>query len=81
MAEPRKRKGRTSALVRRDGALALTFVNTAAGGRRPLQGYADLVAWARKHGALSPTEAVRAGRLAAQRPEDAENAFAAAEVV
>ena len=79
MADRSETKRRTSAEVKRDGALAVTFVNTAAGSRRPIVDYAGLLAWSRRHGALSSAEADRLEGLAAERPEEAASAFGAAE--
>jgi predicted RNA-binding Zn ribbon-like protein len=79
MAEPGKPQRPTSALVKRDGALCLTFVNTAAERRRSLGSYDDLVAWGLEHESLSSAEAARMRRLAADRLEDAVAAFGAAE--
>lgn len=79
MAERQKRKEQTSALVKTDGALSLTFVNTAAERRRSPGDYDDLLAWALEHRSLSSVEAARLRRLAAERPEDAAAAFGAAE--
>ena len=79
MAEPGKTKRPMSALVRRDGALCLTFVNTDAGGRQPIGDYAGLVAWGRRHGALTAAEAGHLEGLAVRRPEHASAAFSAAE--
>lgn len=78
MAKPSEKKP-TSALVKRDGALAVTFVNTGTGGRPPLGDYAGLVDWGRRHGSLTTGEAGRLVRLAAERPDEAAAAFDAAE--
>jgi predicted RNA-binding Zn ribbon-like protein len=68
----RKKKTRQPELVRRDGALCAVFVNTATGARRPVETYAELLAWGEKNGALTTAEAARLRRGAAARPADAE---------
>lgn len=73
-----KRKERDAHLVRRDGALALTFVNTGSRRSPRLRSYADLLAWSRLHGALTGSEAQRLKALAAESPEAAA-AFTVAE--
>ena len=78
MADRSETKRRTSADVKRDGALSVTFVNTASGGRRPIVDYAGLLAWSRRHGALSAAEADRLEGLAVERPGSAADAFGAA---
>jgi hypothetical protein len=60
------------------GNLGLTFINTGTRRSPRLESYADLIAWAGTHGALSPAETNRLERLAVGRPEDAAAAFAAA---
>jgi predicted RNA-binding Zn ribbon-like protein len=75
----RRKKSDERDLVRRDGALGLTFVNTGTRRSPRLRSYADLLAWAGTYGDLSPAEASRLDRLAIARPEDAAAAFAAAE--
>ena len=62
-------------LVRRDGALAATFVNTASPRRKPLTSYADLLAWGEQTGSLGADDAESLGRIAAERLADAEAAF------
>jgi len=79
MARKRARQDGRSALVEREGALALTFVNTGSRRSRRLRDYADLLAWSVEHGALTAAEASRLERHAAERPRDAEAGFAAAE--
>lgn len=75
----RRKKDQTSAQVNRDGALAVTFANSGKGGRQPLGDYAGLLAWGRRHGALTAEEAGRLERLAAEHPDAAAIAFSAAE--
>lgn len=64
------------------GNLGVAFVNTtgAAENNRQvgIKSYADLLSWGQQVGTLSTLEAERLGRLAAQRPADAEAAFAKA---
>lgn len=79
MAKKRKQPDGRSALVARDGALAVTFVNTGSRRSRRLRDYADLLAWAVEHGAVAAADASRLGELAAERPQDAAAGFAAAE--
>lgn len=77
MAKRRKKPDVTD-LVRRDGALVLTFVNAAA--RQSWPGdYAGLVVWAERYGAISSTGASRLRELAAERPDEAAAAFADAQ--
>lgn len=59
-------------LVRRDGGLCVTFVNSASAKRRSFQTYAELLAWGHSHGAVTSAEVERLERLAAERPADAE---------
>jgi len=79
MAKKRRKQDGRSDLVRLDGALALTFVNTGSRRSRGLRDYADLLAWSAEHGALDAAAAGRLGQLAAERPQDAAAGFAAAE--
>ncbi|HEX9735780.1 MAG TPA: ABATE domain-containing protein [Thermoanaerobaculia bacterium] len=79
MARKRGKQDGRPALVKRDGALALTFVNTGSRRSRRLRDYADLLAWSVEHGALTAADADRLERLAAEHPQDAEAGFAAAE--
>ncbi len=58
-------------LVRRDGALCVTFVNCASKKRRGFTTYAQLVTWGAANGVLTGGEAQRLERAAADRPEDA----------
>jgi predicted RNA-binding Zn ribbon-like protein len=64
-----RRKSSEPELVRRDGALCVTFVNTASRERRPLETYADLLAWGQQSGALSGSQAERLERLGGDDPE------------
>ncbi len=61
-----KRRQTAEQMRRADGALCVTFVNTA--WRRPLETYDDLVAWGVETGALSSSDAPRLSRAAAERP-------------
>ena len=74
-----KRKERAANHVRRDGALALTFVNTGSRRSPRLRSYADLLAWSRVHGALTGAEAHRLETLAAESPDADAGAFNLAE--
>ncbi len=53
-------------MLRLDGALCVTFVNTA--WRKALETYDDLVAWGVETGTLSSADAPRLSRAAAERP-------------
>ncbi len=64
---------RVEKLLRSDGALSVTFVNTAQ--RKPLASYEDLLAWSVEFGALSPESARRLDALAAEHPGAAAGAF------
>ncbi len=55
-------------LLRSDGALCLTFVNTGLGTRPELESYADLLAWGVEAGALDAGDASRLESAAARRP-------------
>ncbi|HEX9730650.1 MAG TPA: ABATE domain-containing protein [Thermoanaerobaculia bacterium] len=79
MARKRGKQDGRPALVKRDGALALTFVNTGSRRSRRLRDYADLLAWSVQQGALTAADASRLGELAAERPRDAAAGFAVAE--
>ncbi len=72
MAKQRKRKPREPELVRRDGALCAAFVNTASDKRKPLETYADLVAWGLRAEAFGAADAERLERVADKRSADAE---------
>ncbi len=63
------------AVVRRDGALAATLVNTASARRKSLTSYADLLAWGEQTASLGADDAEGLARAAAERPADAEAAF------
>lgn len=79
MAKKRSRNGE-AAEVRRDGALSVTFVNTASGRRRALATWADLLAWAVRCGAVGAGEAPRLERAAARRSVGADFVRRAAEL-
>ncbi len=59
-------------LLRSDGALCVTFVNT--GKRKPLESYDDLLTWATEVGALDASDARRLAVLAAEVPGKATGA-------
>ncbi len=65
-------------LVRHDGDLCATFVNTSSGKRPPVRSYADLLTWGQRNGALSASDSQRLGRAAGERPDDAAAVFARA---
>ena len=67
-----RRHSREPELVRRDGALCATFVNTANARRKAITSYADLLAWGEQCGVLSSPDVRRLGRVADERPDDAE---------
>ncbi len=64
----RKTETRLQKMLRSDGALCVTFVNTALGKRRPLESYADLLAWGVETGILAQAGATLLARVAAERP-------------
>ncbi len=64
----RRRKSREPELVRRDGALAAVFVNTATARRKSLVTYADLLAWGKENDALEAADAERLEHAAADNP-------------
>ncbi len=55
-------------LLRADGALGLSFLNTASAKRESLETYADLVAWDVAAGTLSAVEGSRLAAVAAEHP-------------
>lgn len=79
MAKKRKTPDGRSELVRRDGALALTFVNTGSRRSPAIKHYSDLLAWAEQHGALTPADAQRLDHRANEEPLFADTGLAAAE--
>lgn len=62
----RKRRQTPKQNLQADGALCVTFVNTA--WRQQLETYDDLVAWGVEVGTLSSSDAPRLGQAAAERP-------------
>ena len=52
--------------------------NTGSSRSPRLRGYTDLLAWSQEHGGLGASDAHRLGTLAAESPQDAAAAFAAA---
>ena len=68
MAKPRKPLTRFQKMLRSDGALCVTFVNTASPRRPGLESYADLIAWGVETGALSATDRSRLEAAAAEHP-------------
>ena len=69
-----KRKTDMPQLVRHDGALCATFVNSASVQRKPFSTYLDLLEWGQRCGALNASDAGRLENAAAERPEAAEAA-------
>ena len=59
---------RLERMLHADGALSVTFVNTASAKRRALESFADLVAWGVETGALSAAEGSRLEAAAAEHP-------------
>lgn len=78
MAKRRTKDG-GSAVVKADGALCLTFVNTGTKRRRSIGDYGELLDWGLRHRSLASAGAERLAGLAGERPEDAAAAFATAE--
>ncbi len=64
----RRTENRLQKMLRSDGALCVTFVNTGLGRRRALDSYRDLPAWGLETGALDSTDAARLERAANERP-------------
>ncbi len=64
----RKTETRLQKMLRSDGALCVTFVNTAFGKRKRLESFEDLLAWVIATGDLGAEEAARLERAAAERP-------------
>ncbi|MCP3918261.1 MAG: hypothetical protein GY711_22145, partial [bacterium] len=64
----RKTETRIQKMLRSDGALCVTFVNTGSGKRKALESYDDLLAWGVETGALGAEDAARLTRAAAARP-------------
>ena len=64
----RKALTRVEKMLRSDGALCVTFVNTLSGRRRALETYDDLLRWGVETGALSADDAARLEDAAAERP-------------
>ncbi len=79
MAKRKRRRSEEPELVRRDGALCCTLVNTATARRKALETYADLLAWGERCGTLSAAAARRLGGVAAERVADAEAVVVRAE--
>lgn len=79
MAKRRGKKSAADDLVRRDGALVLTFINAGVHGRPRPRDYAGLIAWASQHGDLTSASVRRLELLAAERPDETADAFGAAE--
>ncbi len=67
----KRERGQQPEVVRRDGGLCVTFVNTASAKRRSFETYAELLAWGLRCGAVTGGAAERLERTAAERPDDA----------
>lgn len=70
MAKP-KALTRLQKMLRSDGALCVTFVNTACDQRKTLASYDDLFAWGVEVGALDPSDAERLTAAAGEHPGNA----------
>lgn len=79
MARRRRKWVEEQDLVKRDGALVLTFVNTSSRRSPRLRSYDDLLTWAGEYGDLRSTDASRLRKLAAERVDGAAAVFATAE--
>ena len=73
MAKRKPALTRIEKLLRSDGALCVTFVNTAR--RQPLGSYDDLLAWALESRALTADSARRLSAAAAEHPGQADRTF------
>ena len=67
----RKNKQQQPELVRRDGGLCVTFVNTGSSKRKSFTTYVDLLEWGLAYGALTGADVERLERAAAERRGDA----------
>lgn len=69
MAKRRRRTlTRLEKMLRSDGALAVTFVNTGAPARKTLETYDDLLGWGVETGAIAAGDAQRLAAAAAEQP-------------
>ncbi len=66
-----KRKSNQPEVVRRDGGLCVTFVNSASAKRKSFETYAELLAWGQRLGAVSGSDAERLERTAAESLSEA----------
>ncbi len=64
----RKALTRLEKMLRSDGALCVTFLNTASARRKTLETYDDLLRWGVETGDLSDAVAARLAAAAAERP-------------
>lgn len=79
MARRRKKWVEEQDLVKRNGALVLTFVNTGSRHSPRLRDYDHLLTWAGEYGDLRSTDASRLRKLAAEHVDGAAAVFATAE--
>ena len=79
MAKRKRKKPLTllEKMLRSDGALCATFVNTASGKRKALESYEDLLAWAPRARVVANGVATLRARYAVV-PSNDEDGFAAA---
>ncbi len=66
-----KPETRIQKMLRSDGALCLSFINTGRGQRPALESYAELLAWSAETGALDAATAARLEQAAAERSKAA----------
>ncbi len=67
----KRRSDKQPALVRRDGGLCVTFVNSASAKRRSFETYPELLVWGQACGTLTGADVERLERAAAERRSDA----------
>lgn len=67
----KQKRKQEPALVRQDGALCVTFVNSASERRRSFSTYGELLAWSQRCGAVAGADVERLERAAAERPGEA----------
>ncbi len=66
-----KPETRIQKMLRTDGALCLTFINTGQGQRPTLESYAEILVWSAETGALDAAAAARLELAAAEHPKAA----------
>ncbi len=67
----KRRNKQEPELVRRDGGLCVTFVNSRSSQRASFSTYRELLRWSLDHGTLTGADVERLERVAAERPSDA----------